>query len=240
MFGSRAIFCLSSAFVFRNGWVDMGWVPIAALSMTYTYHPMPHVDPQHYFSLSIPEQEEYLLSPIRAPAINLGAESSLVQGKESEKFDPSTLDPDVFDVEFEVGPSNFCLYGTLFRALWYIKVGNELLIPNLFVMWSGHLINCLLYFFLQENYFGESQVFQDMEDSWKSKDGRDEYEGEEELLGKKSKNKLFTFEKVASEQSSPLFDPRKFRPFTVTVCVIMHDIQGALVTVSVFLPHIYS
>lgn len=51
----------------RNGWLDCWSVPIVALSINYTYHPMPPYGPPPQADITTPEKEEILLSPMRMP-----------------------------------------------------------------------------------------------------------------------------------------------------------------------------
>ncbi|XP_013788681.2 uncharacterized protein KIAA1109-like [Limulus polyphemus] len=114
-------------------WIDCWSVPILALSITYTYYPVPPLLKHHYdLDVTTPEREEILLSPIRPSA----AHSKPNQRTPStEDFDPTTLLPDIIEVELEVGPSVLCLTGSLLR----------------------HIL------FLKENYLGESQQFHDFD-----------------------------------------------------------------------------
>ncbi|RWS26602.1 uncharacterized protein B4U80_02673, partial [Leptotrombidium deliense] len=115
----------------ENGWVHCWSVPIIALSITYTYHPVP---PKASFpresEITTPEKEEILLEPIRPDTVStVTAKKCLTP----DDFDPGLMDADLVELELEVGPSTMCLYGTLFRMLWNLK----------------------------ENYLGENQIFRD-------------------------------------------------------------------------------
>lgn len=114
-----------------NGWIDCWSVRIVALSITYTYHPVPPKIPTPKPSeITTPEREELLLEPIR-PESNFS--STKFTKTIPPDFNPGSMDPDLVELELEVGPSKICLYGTLFRMLWNIK----------------------------ENYIGEYQTFTD-------------------------------------------------------------------------------
>lgn len=54
---------------FSNGWIDFWSIPIAALSIHYTYHPMPPFGPPPQADITTPEKEEILLSPMRMPGV---------------------------------------------------------------------------------------------------------------------------------------------------------------------------
>nr|XP_018906485.1 PREDICTED: uncharacterized protein KIAA1109 isoform X3 [Bemisia tabaci] len=116
-----------------NGWLDCWSVPIVALSINYTYHPMPPFGPPPQADITTPEKEEILLSPMRmqrtrkSPAIHWTQDGNF-------KFDPCTLKPDRVSLELEIGPSVMLVYGS----------------------WIRCLVN------LKENIFGEDQSFTDM------------------------------------------------------------------------------
>uniref|UniRef100_T1KK05 Bridge-like lipid transfer protein family member 1 C-terminal domain-containing protein n=1 Tax=Tetranychus urticae TaxID=32264 RepID=T1KK05_TETUR len=113
-----------------NGWIDCWSVRIVALSITYTYHPCPPKTHSPKASeITTPEREELLLEPIR-PESCLSAKALNAIPPD---FNPGSMDPDLVELELEVGPSKICLYGTLFRMLWNLK----------------------------ENYIGEYQTFTD-------------------------------------------------------------------------------
>lgn len=95
---------------------------MVGLSIVYTYHPCPvlgdHGGPGGTdVILDSPETEEQLLIPLRA-------QKQSVPQEPPEDFDPTYMDPDKIQVELEVGPSVLCLYGSLLRNLWHIKVGS--------------------------------------------------------------------------------------------------------------------
>lgn len=75
-------------------------MPIVALSLQYTYHPIPPLDFAHPldFDVTTPEKEELLLSPIRPPK----KRAVLVA---PDDFDPGSMVPDVLSLELEIGPS---------------------------------------------------------------------------------------------------------------------------------------
>lgn len=58
-------------FRFSQGWIDCWSVPIVALSIQYTYHPMPPLGPDPQADITTPEKEEILLSPMRIPISKL-------------------------------------------------------------------------------------------------------------------------------------------------------------------------
>ncbi|XP_074602504.1 transmembrane protein KIAA1109 homolog tweek isoform X2 [Brevipalpus obovatus] len=114
----------------ENGWLDCWTVPIVALSITYTYYPVPpKTHAPKPSEITTPEREELLLEPIRPKRIS----SIDPRTQAPVGFDPGSMEPDLVEIELEVGPSKICLYGALFRMLWNIK----------------------------ENYVGESQEFTD-------------------------------------------------------------------------------
>ncbi|XP_036364401.1 transmembrane protein KIAA1109 homolog isoform X4 [Octopus sinensis] len=167
-------------------WIDCWTTPIAALSITYTYHPMPllHVcsDPVAGLEENINsglELEEALLIPLRP------LRQDMVYSKPPDDFDPVLLEPDVINLELEVGPSVLCLYGSLLLSLWNIK----------------------------ENYFGEDQHFTDFYNAPKNDEEND-----------------VSFPNLStSEERSGSFDPRKYRPLSVTFSVTLHDMQIHLI-----------
>lgn len=120
-----------------TGWVDCWSVPIVALSINYTYHPCPPMGPQPQANITTPEKEELLLSPIRIPR-SRKSPGGLKWSKEiTQKFDPTTLEPDLVNLELEIGPSVLFLNGSLIK----------------------HFIH------LKENIFGDYQSFTDMQQS---------------------------------------------------------------------------
>nr|XP_022901618.1 uncharacterized protein KIAA1109 isoform X2 [Onthophagus taurus] len=118
-----------------NGWVDFWWIPIGAINIGYVYHPCPPLGPTPQADISTPVKEEILLSPMRFPRQRKPHRSP--QDGVHNKFDPTTLKPDIVTVEIEVGPSVLLLYGTALR----------------------NFVNC------KENLFGDDQMFFDMQSS---------------------------------------------------------------------------
>lgn len=93
-----------------------------ALSISYTYHPVPIIiSTETDFDITTPEREELLLNPIRPPTGN--GEVCLPEKRiRPQYFDPTVLPPDVVSLELEVGPSVLLLYGTLLNNLMHVKV----------------------------------------------------------------------------------------------------------------------
>jgi hypothetical protein len=123
-----------------HGWVDTWTTTIAAISISYTYHPMTIVDdPGQYAkgtyednsALDTPEKEDELLIPLRImkdrPLLN----------DIPDNFDPTYMASDTIQVEIEIGPSTLIGYGTILTNFLHVK----------------------------ENYFGENQKFTDFYDS---------------------------------------------------------------------------
>lgn len=168
------------------GWIDCWTTPIAALSITYTYHPMPllHVcsDPVAGLEDNINsglELEEALLIPLRP------IRHELLYSKPPDDFEVTSMESDLIGVELEVGPSVLCLFGSLLLSMWNIK----------------------------ENYFGEDQHFTDFYDTPKSEEESDA-----------------NFPNLSTSEEKPgSFDPRKYRPLSVTVSLTLHDMQIHLV-----------
>lgn len=124
----------------KNGWIDCWSVPILALSIQYVYHPMPAMgpDPLADDTLTTPEKEELLLSPMRIPKSKKQPSNYSWKLSEEEKnFDVTTLEPDEVTVEIEIGSSVLYAYGSILKQFYYLK----------------------------ENIFGEDQHFTDMEES---------------------------------------------------------------------------
>ncbi|KAF4529366.1 hypothetical protein B566_EDAN016815, partial [Ephemera danica] len=88
-----------------SGWVDCWSVPIVALSINYTYHPMPPQGPPPQANITTPEKEEILLSPMRIPHLQKPQTMHWKQEAGGPKFDPMTLEPDKVSVELEIGSS---------------------------------------------------------------------------------------------------------------------------------------
>ncbi|XP_049522689.1 transmembrane protein KIAA1109 homolog isoform X1 [Dermacentor silvarum] len=99
-----------------KGWVEVVSVPIVALSLQYTYHPIPPLDFAHPldFDVTTPEKEELLLSPIRPPK----KRAVLVA---PDDFDPGSMTPDVLSLELEIGPSVLSLEGVVLHLLMQLK-----------------------------------------------------------------------------------------------------------------------
>ncbi|KAJ2953969.1 hypothetical protein O0L34_g1610 [Tuta absoluta] len=116
-----------------QGWVDCWSVPIIALSVRYTYHPIPPLGPEPQADITTPEKEEILLSPMRIPRMR--KQPQLNWANDGTKFDRTNLPPDKVSVELEVGPSILLAYGTIITSF----------------------MNLL------ENIFGEDQSFTDMQ-----------------------------------------------------------------------------
>ncbi|XP_046668210.1 transmembrane protein KIAA1109 homolog isoform X3 [Homalodisca vitripennis] len=118
-----------------NGWLDCWSVPIVALSINYTYHPMPPYGPPPQADITTPEKEEILLSPMRIPRSRKSpALHHWRQQSGCPKFDPTTMSADKVTLDLEIGPSVLLVYGS----------------------WIRGFVN------LKENIFGDDQVFTDM------------------------------------------------------------------------------
>jgi len=50
-----------------DSWIECWSVPICAVSIAFTYHPMPPLGPSPQADVTTPEKEESLLSPMRIP-----------------------------------------------------------------------------------------------------------------------------------------------------------------------------
>ncbi|KAH1010974.1 hypothetical protein HUJ04_000423 [Dendroctonus ponderosae] len=122
------------------GWVDFWWIPIGAINITYSFHPCPPLGPQPQADISTPVKEEILLSPMRFPHHRKSRKRSL---ERNQRFDPTSLKPDVVSVELEIGPSVILLYGTALKNFMNFK----------------------------ENIFGEDQSFTDMQQTQVSESG---------------------------------------------------------------------
>lgn len=62
------VFCFNDTNIvlfFSLGWVDCWTMPIVALSINFTYHPIPVYGPPPQADITTPEKEEKLLSPMR-------------------------------------------------------------------------------------------------------------------------------------------------------------------------------
>ncbi|XP_077984720.1 bridge-like lipid transfer protein family member 1 [Glandiceps talaboti] len=110
------------------GWIDCWFVPAASLNICYTYYPLP------------PNED---IPMVLAPVSDVGRVTKTTKDTKTPVamvVDPTTLPPDRIHVEFDVGPSEFYVYGVIFRH----------------------------FYFLKENFFGEDQMFRDLSDSSKS------------------------------------------------------------------------
>ncbi|CAN8032239.1 unnamed protein product, partial [Ixodes persulcatus] len=110
-----------------RGWVEVCSVPIVALSLGYTYHPVPPLDFAHPldFDVTTPEKEELLLSPMRPPK----GRAALLP---PEDFDPGNMAPDVLSLELEIGPSVLTLDGSVLHLLMQLK-------ENYFGAWQEYV-----------------------------------------------------------------------------------------------------
>lgn len=212
------------------GWIDCWSVPIVALSIAYTYHPMPPLGPDPQADITTPEKEEILLSPMRipkckSPAMKWKKTGDGIGGAQPQQFDPTTLPPDSVTVDIEIGSSILLAYGTVAR----------------------NFIN------LKENIFGEDQAFTDMglsnakptmpqasavtKSSMVSAAAAAAASAVQQA-GNKSSTAANTGEDNAKsisevsvsapEEKPKRFDPRLYRPLDVTVTLTIHDIQAHL------------
>ena len=107
--------------------MDCWTTPIVALSIGYTYNPIPSnsADTQRaqHEPISTPDAEEQLLIPLRlVPLRPLRPKKNKSTGLGLDEFDPTQMEPDVISVELEVGPSVLCLFGSLLRNFLHVKV----------------------------------------------------------------------------------------------------------------------
>ncbi|GAB6024106.1 hypothetical protein CHUAL_008817 [Chamberlinius hualienensis] len=103
------------------GWIDCWTVPIVALSINYSYHPIPPIDLSvSDENFTTPEKEEQLLNPIRPPTAE-GDATLTLQKLRPHAFDPTVLPPDVVNVDLEVGSSVVYLYGCLLGNFMHVK-----------------------------------------------------------------------------------------------------------------------
>lgn len=111
-------------FHYSLGWIDCWTTPIVALSIGYTYHPMPLMtdDPVRPLeeSITTPDAEEQLLIPLRL--VPLHPRPRNMQSVSSEEFDPTLMEADQITLELEIGPSVLCLYGSLLGNFLHVKV----------------------------------------------------------------------------------------------------------------------
>lgn len=183
-----------------QGWVDCWSVPIVALSVRYTYHPIPPLGPEPQADITTPEKEEILLSPMRIPRMR--KQPQINWPVDGNKFDRSTLPPDKISVELEVGPSILLAYGTIITSF----------------------MNLL------ENIFGVDQTFTDMQRSpnmdmfqWNTENPTKA--NDRSSVGQHTE---ISMEDTTDSTKSP-FDPRRYRPFDVTVSITIHEIQAHIV-----------
>lgn len=159
----------------ENNWITCWSVPIVAIDINYHHHPVP----PKVFGGSVFKGDH-----LRED------DGSLKNGNRFLKnFDPGEMQPDLAEIEIEIGPSKICLHGLLLRILWDIK----------------------------ENYMGESQMFNDFSLNSESTGAH------------QPATTVYTssFDASATKQNEP-FDERLYRPFAVTVSLIMHDLHGHL------------
>ncbi|KAG4067242.1 hypothetical protein HA402_000233 [Bradysia odoriphaga] len=207
-----------------QGWIDCWSVPIVALSIQYTYHPMPPLGPgtsifKTIFSLraiiksasdpqadiTTPEKEELLLSPMRIPIPKIKSPAIKWNQSDGQQFDPSTLPPDKVSVDIEIGSSILLAYGTVLR----------------------NFIN------LKENIFGEDQAFTDMGTSNTKSNVNSMTQLQtkiQNLSAKEETAKSISEVSLTTEEKPKIpFDPRLYRPLEVIVSLTIHDIQAHLV-----------
>ena len=91
-----------------EGWVDCWTTSNVAISIGYTYHPMPVLLQQ------TPKDEETLIAPLRP--------SKYLHPQAPDHFDPGEMESDLIAVELEVAPSMLCVYGSLLRNFLHVKV----------------------------------------------------------------------------------------------------------------------
>lgn len=182
-----------------QGWVDCWSVPIVALSVRYNYHPIPPLGPEPQADITTPEKEEILLSPMRIPRMR--KQPQINWAMDGNNFDRTTLAPDKVSIELEVGPSILLAYGTIITSFMN----------------------------LVENMFGEDQTFTDMQKAPNS--GTFSWTSESTKYTDRSSINQHNDISIddGSDMSKVPFDPRRFRPFDVSVSIIIHDIQAHLV-----------
>ena len=206
------------------GWVQCGTVPILSLSISYTYHPMADAGPSPQANVPTPEREELLLTPVRFPAPasssslrvpaggrKTGAEGGRIHFASStptiptaESFDVTTLNPDLVNVELELGPSELYVYGTLLRIFLHLK----------------------------ENIFGEDQRMADMDPS-AAQLLSDPSIGQQQHLNRSTDqipagNETPAPPHHSSEEQGRAVDVRIGRPLHVDVSVTLHDVHAHL------------
>lgn len=109
-----------------EGWVDVWTTPIAALSIGYTYHPIP---PTGHTTDESLDAEETLLIPVRLvplrplrPKKNRFSGMDSGGGSQDDEFNPIKMAADQITVEIEIGPSVCYAYGSLIRNFLHLKV----------------------------------------------------------------------------------------------------------------------
>ncbi len=109
-----------------DGWVQCWTVPFLLTTIQYTYHPLSAPGPSPQANVPTSEQEELLLTPVRFPPhSSLRVPKSSKQSNIPVDFDPTTLAPDLVNVELELGPSELFVYGTLLRMFLHLKVSSK-------------------------------------------------------------------------------------------------------------------
>lgn len=184
--------------------------------------------------ISTPDAEERLLIPLRADGVGSVANEELNR-RLIENFDASTMEPDLIEVELEVGPSVLCVYGCLLTTFYDLKVQHRVVvnlrtknfvfvffdIDCIIKMWNIFYSSKIyftvfflihIFFFCQENYLGEDMKFTDYNDT---------------------SDHNSNFETILETCKEKKFDPRNYRPFSVLVNAALHDIQAHLVKVSI-------
>ena len=127
--------CYNKIYSIRDGWIEVVSSPIVAVSLVYTYHPIPPLTKESPFLT--PEEidsEEAVLVPFKL--IPLRPLRSQLPQKKKGKGSPTTklfpdddgdvnlgdMEPDIISLEIEVGPSVAHLYGSLVRNFLHLKV----------------------------------------------------------------------------------------------------------------------
>ncbi|XP_076117611.1 bridge-like lipid transfer protein family member 1 isoform X3 [Mytilus galloprovincialis] len=171
-----------------EGWIDCWTTTHVAISLGYTYHPMPLLeDKVETGEVSTKKKKSAPTTPIIEEEINIPMgpfSGKVIRTDPPDGFDPANMEPDLIALELEVAPSMLCIYGSLLRNFLHVK----------------------------ENYLGEDQVFTDFYDTPKEK-----------KLGEAADGPY-----VAEAEVRP-FDEREYRPFAVTVSLVINDIHGHLV-----------
>ena len=92
-----------------------------SLTITYKYYPMPPLLKSDDHHILPPSPEEFLGTPGSEDAFPMTTISS-ESNKIPDDFDAANMEADVISVELEVAPSVLCLYGSLLRNFFHIKV----------------------------------------------------------------------------------------------------------------------